>query len=103
MAKKYTLSAYKKESRNKRKKLGPFIRNIHRRKIINLSRLVIATDAQVWQEIDCTQCAICCKHMTPTFTQTDIRRIAKHLSISVAEFKATYLQKDHEESMMCDQ
>lgn len=97
MAKRFTLSSYKKESLSKRKKLGPFIRYINRRKIPNLSKLIKSIDEQVWKEIDCTKCAICCKHMTPTYTETDIRRISIHLGMTTAAFKKQYLQKDDEE------
>ena len=46
--------------------------------------------------IDCCQCANCCKMISPRFTQADIRRVAKHLAISAAQFQATYLQADED-------
>jgi Fe-S-cluster containining protein len=36
---------------------------------------------KVKSEIDCTQCAYCCKHITPVVSNTDIKRIAKHLEL----------------------
>jgi len=44
--------------------------------------------------IDCTQCANCCKTVSPKFRKTDIRRIASHLGMKRTEFQATYLQAD---------
>jgi Fe-S-cluster containining protein len=46
--------------------------------------------------IDCTQCANCCKTVSPLFTKADIRRIAKHLGTKVTEFRAAYLEADED-------
>ncbi|HEY0433481.1 MAG TPA: YkgJ family cysteine cluster protein, partial [Chitinophagaceae bacterium] len=39
-------------------------------------------------------CANCCKVMTPTYTEKDIRRISKHLSITAVDFKRRWLKKE---------
>ena len=44
--------------------------------------------------IDCTKCANCCKTVSPLFFAEDIQRIAQHLAMTEAEFKAAYLQAD---------
>ena len=46
--------------------------------------------------IDCSQCANCCKTITPLFIAKDIRRIAGHLGITAADFTARYLKRDEE-------
>jgi Fe-S-cluster containining protein len=46
--------------------------------------------------IDCTQCANCCKTVSPLFRKEDVRRIAKHLGLKATEFVATYLQADED-------
>ena len=46
--------------------------------------------------IDCTRCANCCKTVSPLFTKADIRRIAKHLGVSMADFRTAYLEADDE-------
>ena len=48
-------------------------------------------DAEVWQEVDCLTCGNCCKKMTPTFTNKDIKRIASFLKMSKDEFIAKWL------------
>lgn len=58
--------------------------------------LVAETDAEVWAEIDCTQCAHCCKTMTPTFSRKDILRISKHLGMKPKDFVAKWLMQDPE-------
>ena len=62
----------------------------------NMPELVAEADAAVWQEIDCTTCANCCKTMTPTYQRADILRISQHLRMSAKDFIAKWLVKDEE-------
>lgn len=48
---------------------------------------------EVSKRIDCTTCARCCKTLVPGFSDEDIDRIAKHLSLSRKEFIQYYLRK----------
>ena len=50
--------------------------------------------------IDCLKCANCCRTTGPLFTRTDIKRIAKHLNISPADFEQEYLQVDEDEDFV---
>jgi len=70
--------------------LGKVEKNIPK----NINAIVDKVDAEVWQEIDCLSCANCCKKMTPTFTNVDIKRIAKHFEITQQEFKDKWLKYD---------
>ncbi len=44
-----------------------------------------------FEKIDCLACGNCCKAMTPTFNEADIKRIARHFTMRSEEFKDTYL------------
>ena len=90
------IKAFKSEYQKKKLVLGPFIRNINRRKIKGLNAMIKSTSDEVWKEIDCTRCANCCKSMTPTFTKADIKRVADHLQMSQQKFIDKYLEKDDE-------
>lgn len=46
---------------------------------------------EVSREIDCTKCANCCKKVNPVLKPTDIRRLAKHLELSVDKFHSQFL------------
>lgn len=59
-----------------------------------LDTLAVQTDKLVWGETDCLACANCCKTMTPTFTNTDIKRISAHLEMTEEVFKKKWLKKD---------
>jgi len=51
---------------------------------------------KVFSEIDCLNCANCCKTTSPIFRDIDIDRLAKHLGIRPAELVDKYLHLDHE-------
>jgi Fe-S-cluster containining protein len=62
----------------------------------DLPDLVKKVDATVWRDIDCTECANCCKTMTPTFTKADVKRIATHLEMTPKDFTAKWLIKEED-------
>ncbi len=49
---------------------------------------------QAFAQIDCLQCANCCKNHSPRFKQPDIKRIAKALRIKEGDLVAQYLTLD---------
>ena len=51
---------------------------------------------EVFEQIDCLQCANCCKTTGPLFTEKDIDRISSFLRMSSRKFIEEYLQKDDE-------
>lgn len=48
-------------------------------------------------QIDCTQCANCCKVATVQVTDRDVERLARHLRIPAARFLAEYTTESEEE------
>ncbi len=50
----------------------------------------------VSRQIDCRQCANCCKVVGPLLKARDIKRLATHLGLSVEKFMGEYLEKDEE-------
>lgn len=51
---------------------------------------------EVFEEINCLNCANCCKTTGPLFTERDIERIASHLKMKPQQFIEEYLHKDEE-------
>lgn len=53
---------------------------------------------EVFEKIDCLQCANCCKSIPPIINQTDVNRIARHLRIKPSVFveKYTLTDEDHD-------
>lgn len=52
---------------------------------------------EVFEKIDCLQCANCCKTTSPVFTESDINRISRSFKMKPDEFIETYLYMDDEE------
>jgi len=51
---------------------------------------------EVFNEIDCIDCANCCKTTSPILYQNDIERLAKALRIKPGNFIETYLKIDED-------
>jgi Fe-S-cluster containining protein len=51
---------------------------------------------EAFRQIDCLQCANCCKRYSPRFKTPDIKRIAKHLQLKESDFIERYLRLDEE-------
>jgi hypothetical protein len=49
------------------------------------------------EQIDCTQCANCCRVATVTITERDVERLARYLRVSAARFVADYTTESADE------
>lgn len=52
---------------------------------------------EAFSEIDCLECANCCKTTGPLLTRTDISRIARKQRMPERDFIRTYLRKDEDD------
>lgn len=77
-----------------RRSLRAFITRTENNPPKQLDSLVEELDKEVWKEVNCLECANCCKRMSPTYTAQDIKRIATHLSMTTKDFKEKWLCKD---------
>jgi hypothetical protein len=74
-----------------------YLRKLKRSKPKHLDDQFHALHQEVFDEIDCLECANCCKTTSPIFQMTDIERLAKTFKMKVAEFIDTYLQIDEDQ------
>jgi Fe-S-cluster containining protein len=51
---------------------------------------------KAFEQIDCLQCARCCKRYSPRFKMPDIKRISKTLQLSETDFIKKYLRYDED-------
>ena len=84
----------KKQLNLNRKIYRRFLTKVENTKPKILDELAPAVENEVWKEIECLACSNCCRTMTPTFTNQDVKRIAPHFGQTPAEFKAQWLEKD---------
>ena len=86
----------KKSFKKNKKEYVKFLKNIDKGKLSvrGLDSLASGLNEKAFKTIDCLNCANCCKTMTPTYTKTDVKRISKHLGMSVHQYHEKYLEKD---------
>jgi len=55
-----------------------------------------AVHVEVFQEMDCLQCANCCKSIPPIVSSRDSKRIAQSLGMSRSDFENQYIRVDED-------
>jgi uncharacterized protein len=91
------LRSFKQKLRHHKKSFRRFLTKIENKPPRGLDKLTTALEPKVWKEIDCLTCANCCKTMTPTYTKTDIKRIAAHFEVTPKAFTEKWLKYDKKE------
>jgi Fe-S-cluster containining protein len=85
------------EIAEKRKEINAkLVEKIKRKKPSNLDKTFQELHDQVFEEIDCLNCANCCKTTSPIFYMKDIERAAKALRIKPNAFIEQYLKIDED-------
>lgn len=77
-----------------RKSFRSFITRLDNNPPKDLDNIMEKIDKEVWAEINCLNCANCCRVMSPTYTKEDIKRIAAHLGMKPRDFKEKWLYLD---------
>ena len=73
-----------------------FFQKLKKQKPKKLDETVQALHQEVFEDIDCLECANCCKTTSPLFKQKDIERLAKHFKMSPGAFIDIYLHIDED-------
>jgi len=84
--------SFKQKVRYHEKAFKKFLGRVEKNPPKGLDKIAEEIDAEVWKEVDCLSCANCCKSMTPTFTEKDVKRISAHVGMSVIDFKEKWLK-----------
>ena len=88
-----TLQNWQKISGEHQKKYKNFLAKADKNKV--LKRLPDIHE-KAFQQIDCLQCARCCKRFSPRFKTPDIKRISKLLGMKEGAFIEKYLRIDED-------
>lgn len=70
------------------------LKRLSDKKIKKLDEIAEHTHDEVFTDIDCLDCANCCKSIPPIVLNTDIKRISKHLGLSESGFASKYVTQD---------
>ena len=89
---KINIRSFKQKLRWYKKSFVQFLKKFEKNNIKIKHKVLMEIDAEIWKETDCLSCANCCKKMTPTYTSSDIKRIAKHLNMLEIDFKNKWLK-----------
>lgn len=82
-----------KRSAERQKQYQQFLKRADKNKVLN--KLPDLHEA-AFSNINCLDCAACCKNYSPRFKTPDIKRISKHLKMKEGVFIETYLRLDEE-------
>ncbi len=83
-----------------RKSFRQFLNKTEKNTPKGIDQLTPVLAKEVWAEVDCLSCANCCKKMTPTFTEKDLKRISAHFKQTPEEFKKQWLKKDSNKDLV---
>jgi Fe-S-cluster containining protein len=83
--------AKKKSAENKK-----FLQGLKRKEPRNLDEAFHTVHEEVFEEINCLDCANCCKTTSPIFYENDIERLAKSLKMKPGDFVQKYLRIDED-------
>ncbi len=85
------LENWEKKSEEHTKLYKNFLQRADKNKVL---KALPALHDEAFEQIDCLQCATCCKNYSPRFKGPDIKRISKYLHLKETVFIDTYLQLD---------
>ena len=83
-----------RRAHQKKKALAFFLKRLKKKDPKNILALTKKADAIMWTEVDCLECANCCKTMTPTFKKSEIKRISERVGMSYDQYFKKYLKVD---------
>ena len=90
------LDRFKNVSKNKSAENKKFLLSLKKKDARKVDNAFHAVHEEVFEEINCLECANCCKTTSPIFYQTDIERVAKSLKMKPGDFIEKYLRIDED-------
>jgi len=85
------LKSFKARAYRKRAALKKFLKAWQKANPAAADKTAVKLNKEVFAETDCLACSNCCRTMTPTYTEADLKRISKHLGITRDEFYEKWL------------
>src|SRR5690242_14522207 len=90
------LEAFRKEATGKSAENKKFLKRLKKSDARELDDRFHTAHEEAFSEINCLDCANCCKTTSPIFYQTDIERVSKHLGMKPGAFIEKYLRIDED-------
>jgi Fe-S-cluster containining protein len=90
------ISNLKQNAARHKKSYQKLVQDLKKLKPYDVDELFHTQHEEVFAELDCLQCANCCKTTPALVSNEDINRIAKHLQISSKDFMSKYVIRDND-------
>ncbi len=87
------LENWQKKSGEHQKQYKQFLNRADKNKVL---KQLPDLHEEAFSNINCLNCAACCKNYSPRFKTPDIKRISKHMGMKESVFIDTYLLLDSE-------
>ena len=84
------------QSKNKAQENKKFLSRLKKKDPRKVDEVFHSVHYEVFDEVDCLQCANCCKTTSHIFYQNDIERVARSLRMRPGDFIEKYLRIDDE-------
>ena len=92
-----------KKTRSRKKEIRKLCNVLKTKKPGWMDELFHQTHEHVFDEIDCLNCANCCKTTGPLFTSKDVERIGAYLKMKPGEFTEKFLRIDEDQDYVLKQ
>jgi Fe-S-cluster containining protein len=90
------LQSYLDKAKSQRKLINRFFNKLKKNPPKDLDRQFHEAHEEAFSEIDCLDCANCCKTTSPIFYDKDVERMAAHFKIKASDFFDQYLRIDED-------
>jgi Fe-S-cluster containining protein len=92
-----------RRAHQKKKGLALFLKKLNRKKPKNIQSIIKRADSEAFAETACLDCANCCKTMTPTFKQSEIKAISARVGMTHKKYFDKYLKVDEDNGDIVNQ
>jgi len=90
------LDRFRELSHNKAAENKKFLQSLKKKDPRKVDDAFHEIHEEVFEEINCLECANCCKTTSPIFYQNDIERVAKSIRMKPGDFIDKYLRVDED-------
>jgi Fe-S-cluster containining protein len=90
------IDRFREQSKNKAAENKKFLTSLKKKDARKLDDAFHSLHDEVFEEINCLNCANCCKTTSPIFYETDIDRVSKAVRMKPGDFIEKYLRVDED-------
>src|SRR6187399_1248199 len=94
------LDRFREQAKNRAAENKKYLQSLKRKDPRKVDDQFHQLHEEVFEEINCLDCANCCKTTSPIFYQNDIERLAKAVKMKPGEFVEKYLRIDEDKDFV---